>query len=229
MENNQFDTIAPSYRQSILPWMKITGESLEFYARCRIQWTSRKLKAQGIRPKRIMDFGCGVGGAIPFLQEEFGASTEIIGVDVSRNSLELAASKYASDRVTFEYLDHHSPKQNLDLVYCNGVFHHLHGSERDVAAKYVRDCLRPDGYFALWENNPWNPLMRYNMSHAEIDKDAEPIPAISGRKIVTRNGFDLISTEHLFIFPALLGFLRPLESLARSIPIGAQYVLFSRK
>jgi hypothetical protein len=71
--------------------------------------------------------------------------------------------------------------------------------------------------------------MRYNMSHAEIDKDAEPISAINGRKIVTRNGFDLISTEYMFIFPALLGFLRPLEALASSIPIGAQYVLFSRK
>jgi hypothetical protein len=108
MENNQFDTIAPSYRQSILSMDENHGRITGFYARCRIQCDQPEIESA--RHPSEANHGFWLRGrrrdSVP--AREFGASTEIIGVDVSRNSLELAASKYASDRVTFEYLDHHS-------------------------------------------------------------------------------------------------------------------------
>jgi len=229
MAKNEFDYLADNYTQNISPWMRITGENVEFYAQSRIKWVAQQLKEMSIQPRTIMDFGCGVGLATPFLLEEFGSDSQIIGVDVSSDSLDVARSKYPSKNISFQTLDRYTPNHSVDLVYCNGVFHHIPLNERDGAVQYVCDSLRPAGLFALWENNPWNPLTRYNMAHAEIDRNAIPIIPPRGTVLVTANGFELLKMRYCFIFPAFLKFLRPLEPLVSQLPLGAQYVVFSRK
>lgn len=229
MAKQEFDHLADNYKENISPWVRITGENIEFYARSRIKWVANQLKEMGIHPQKIMDFGCGVGLAVPFLLEAFGSDSQIIGVDVSSDSLKVAQSKYASKNISFQTLDRYTPNQSVDLVYCNGVFHHIPLNERDRAVHYVCDSLRPGGFFALWENNPWNPLTKYNMTHAEIDRNAIPINPPDGKKLITTDRLQLLQLRYYFIFPAFLKFLRPLEHLLSSIPLGAQYVVFSRK
>lgn len=229
MTKQEFDRLADTYQQSISPWVKITGENLEFYARSRVRWVAQELRARNVHPQTIMDFGCGVGLATPFLLEEFGRDARIIGVDVSSDSLQVARANYASRQITFQTLHEYTPDRSVDLVYCNGVFHHIPLDERDGAVQYVCDSLRPGGLFALWENNPWNPIAKYNMTHAEIDRNAIPIRPPEGRKLVTTNGLHLLKLRYCFIFPAFLKFLRPLEPLVSQIPLGAQYVVLSRK
>src|SRR5215213_3776161 len=228
MSKKEFDHLADNYQQSISPWVRITGENIEFYAHSRVKWVAKQLEQMGIHPHKILDFGCGVGVAIPFLLEEFGRDSEIIGVDVSSDSLDVARSKYGSRNISFETLDNYVPNQSIDLVYCNGVFHHIPLDKRDGAVSYVHDSLRPNGLFALWENNPWNPLTRYNMAHAEIDQNAIPIIARHGTRLVTANGFELLKMRYCFIFPAFLKSLRSLEPVVSQLPFGAQYVIFSR-
>lgn len=229
MAKNEFDHLADNYKESISPWVRITGENIEFYAQSRIKWVARQLKEMGVHPRKIMDFGCGVGLATPFLLEEFGIDSHIVGVDVSPDSLEIAKSKYSSQNISFQSLDHYTQDQSVDLVYCNGVFHHIPLNERDGAVHYVCASLRPGGFFALWENNPWNPIAKYNMTHAEIDRNAIPINPPDGKKLVTANGLQLLKMQYYFIFPAFLKFLRPLEPLVSQVPLGAQYVVLSRK
>jgi trans-aconitate methyltransferase len=229
MAKKEFDHLADSYKESISPWVRITGENIEFYAQSRIKWVAKQLKELGIHPHKIMDFGCGVGLAVPFLLEEFGSDSQIIGVDVSSDSLKVAKSKYTSQNINFQSLDRYTPDHSVDLVYCNGVFHHIPLNERDGAVHYVCDSLRPDGFFALWENNPWNPLTKYNMTHAEIDRNAIPINPPDGKKLITTNGLQLLQMRYYFIFPAFLKFFRPFEPLLSQIPLGAQYVVLSQK
>jgi SAM-dependent methyltransferase len=229
MAKQEFDHLADNYKENISPWVRITGENIEFYAQSRIKWVAKQLKEKGIHLHKIMDFGCGVGLAVPFLLEEFGSDTQIIGVDVSPDSLEVARSKYSSPNISFQTLEHYTPDQSLDLVYCNGVFHHIPLNEREDAVHYVCNSLRTGGFFALWENNPWNPLTKYNMTHAEIDRNAIPIKPPDGRKLVATDGLQLLQLRYYFIFPAFLKFLRPLEPVVSHIPLGAQYVVFSRK
>ena len=229
MAKKEFDHLADNYKESISPWVRITGENIEFYAQSRIKWVAKQLKEMGVHPHKIMDFGCGVGLATPFLLEEFGSDSQIIGVDVSPDSLEKARSKYSSPNISFQSLDHYILDRSVDLVYCNGVFHHIPLHERNGAVQYVGDSLRPGGFFALWENNPWNPIAKYNMTHAEIDRNAIPISPPHGKKLVVANGFELMKMRYFFIFPAFSKFLRPLETLVAHLPIGAQYVVFGRK
>lgn len=229
MTKKEFDHLADNYEKNISPWMKLTGEGIEFYAQSRIKWVAKELRKQDYKPHIILDFGCGVGLATPFLLEEFGSDCTIIGVDVSLDSLEVAKSKYASRNVSFESLENYKPNQLVDLVYCNGVFHHIPLNERDGALQFVHDSLRPGGFFALWENNPWNPITKYNMTHAEIDRNAITINSLQGKRMVLAKRFELLKIRYHFIFPAFLRYLRLFEFLVSQIPIGAQYVILSQK
>ena len=83
----------------------------------------------------------------------------------------------AEDRARFLLFDHYQPKEEIDLAFCNGVFHHIPPEQRARAIAYVYRCLRPGGLFALWENNPWNPGTRLVMSRIPFDRDALPLSA----------------------------------------------------
>lgn len=229
MNKKEFDHLANKYKESITPWMRITGESIEFYAQSRIKWVANQLKIQGCHPHKILDFGCGVGIATPIFVEEFGSDCQIIGIDVSSDSLEIARSKYGSTNISFHSLGAYIPSQSIDLAFCNGVFHHIPLNERDGAVRYIYNSLQPGGFFAFWENNPWNPLMKYNMAHAEIDRKAIPIVSPNAKRLITSNGFELLKIRYCFIFPKFLKFLGLLETSVSRFPIGAQYVVLSRK
>ena len=62
-----------------------------------------------------------------------------------------------------------NPPSQIDLVFCNGVFHHILPQGRGAVLDYVKSCLKPGGLFALWENNPWNPGTRYVMNRVSFD------------------------------------------------------------
>ncbi len=85
----EFDDLAHRYKQSIVPWMGLTGEDPEFYAQSRVALVAEQAKRLGRMPRRILDFGCGIGLAVPYLIREFGSNCQIVGVDVSWDSLEV--------------------------------------------------------------------------------------------------------------------------------------------
>jgi SAM-dependent methyltransferase len=121
-----------------------------------------------------MDFGCGTGISLPLL-EDILHPEQIIGLDPSEKSLAVARELARSLSVQLATPDKHLPRQTLDLVFCNGVFHHIPLAERSAAINYIYRCLRPGGMFALWENNPWNPIQSFAMQHSKIDENAIPL------------------------------------------------------
>ncbi len=44
--------------------------------------------------------------------------------------------------------------------------------DRSRALDYTYQALKPGGYFAFWENNPWSLGARYLMSRIPFDRDA---------------------------------------------------------
>jgi hypothetical protein len=123
----------------------------------------------------------------------------------------------------------YEPRGQVDVAFCNGVFHHIPPSERPDALDYVSKSLRLGGFFAFWENNPWNPGTRLVMSRIPFDRDAITISPPEARRLVGDAGFDIVRTDHLFFFPRMLRWLRPLESRLTTVPVGAQYLVLARK
>jgi SAM-dependent methyltransferase len=225
----QFDDYADTYDCAIAQGLAVSGENKMYFAQGRIERLAQCLENLGDRPRRILDFGCGIAANAPLFQRHWPDVRLVLGVDVSAKCVELSQRDFASARVRFCVKDAYRPDESFDLVYCNGVFHHIPVAERHCALDYVRQSLRPGGLFALWENNPCNPGTRYVMSRIPFDRDAVPLRAARACDLLRSGGFHILHMEYAFIFPHLLRWLRPLERRLSKLPIGGQYLVLCRK
>jgi len=223
-----FDRYASDYDTALARGISIFGENKNYFARRRIEWLHECLLNLSFSPEQIMDYGCGTGSSPPFLVKILRAE-RLIGTDESLQSLNIAKQSYGSERIEFLPIDKYLPSEKLDLVFCNGVFHHIPPVKRAEAIDYVFRSLRPAGLFAFWENNPWNPGTLYAMSRTPFDRDAVPLTPLEARKLVLGRGFEVIRTDFLFIFPRILHWCRWIEPFCSRLPLGAQYQVLCRK
>jgi phosphoethanolamine N-methyltransferase len=96
---------------------------------------------------RVLDIGCGLGGAAFLMAQTFGA--RVHGIDLSRNMLQLAQGRCQEANlvraVTFEHGDilGYDRPNAYDLAHSRDVFLHIHEKGRLLAA--IKRCLRPRG------------------------------------------------------------------------------------
>ena len=223
-----FDQYAGGYEAALEEGLHITGESPAYFAEGRMKWTQRWLDRLNITPRRVLDFGCGTGGSIPYLLTLRGVE-QVVGVDVSEASLNVARTRHTDARVTFQHTNQFTDTGTFDLAFCNGVFHHIPPADRPACVGFVRNALRPGGVFALWENNPWNPGVRYIMKRVSFDKDAITLSPFKTRSLLRDNNLTATARDFLFIFPRALAWLRPAEGFLYKLPIGGQYLTIGRK
>ena len=222
-----FDQYAKSYDSALNQGLSLTGESREYFAIQRVAWLAKYFQKAGGSPKRVLDYGCGTGSTTVLLLEMLRVAS-VIGVDTSLASLE-QAKKHSVSGCQFVPNSHYHPAEEMDLVYCNGVFHHIPPAKRAAEMEYIRNCLRPGGLFALWENNPWNPGTQFVMSRIPFDRDAVKLSPIESRRLLRATGLEIVATDFLFFLPNLLRFLRPLEPAISWVPLGGQYLVLSRR
>jgi SAM-dependent methyltransferase len=218
----EFDAYSETYEEALQRGLSVSGESAAYFARGRVSWLARCLAELRHQPGSVLDFGCGTGSTAPYLLELLGAQ-RVVGVDVSAGSIAVARRDHSSDRIGFCLMQELDLAARFDLVYCNGVFHHVPLAERLEAVEFIRRALRPGGLLSLWENNPWSPGARYVMARIPFDRGAEMISARRSRKLLRSRGFEPLRTDYLFIFPRALRLLRPLEERLTRLPCGAQY------
>lgn len=226
--SREFDQYAQDYDQVLTKGLAVSGEGRDYFAQGRIDWLKARMEDAQFFPRRIIDYGCGSGGTATLLLRRFDAES-VVGIDSSKRLIELAEREYGSPFTTFRQIEHYHPHEKADLVYCNGVFHHVPMAEREMVMQYVWTSLEPGGYFALWENNPWNPGTLYVMSRIPFDRDAVTLAAPEACRLLRINGFQIVRTDYLFIFPRCLRALRWMEPRLSKLPFGAQYLVLARK
>lgn len=224
----EFDLHADSYDADLNRALAVTGDNKDYFANERVAWMAERLAQLGERPSQILDYGCGIGDTSPLLQRAFAAE-RVMGVDISARSIEVAVERNASPTCQFMVYGDFVERESMDLAYCNGVFHHIPLNQRDAAVEYVYQRLRPGGFLAFWENNPWSPATRYVMSQCVFDRDAIMIPPPQARYLLRAQGFEILRTDYRFFFPRFLGALRFLEAAFAGIPLGAQYIVLCCK
>jgi SAM-dependent methyltransferase len=228
MTISEFDKYAASYDCALDNALTVSGEDKTYFAKARIAWLADCLRRLEAQSRTVLDYGCGIGTATPFLFDLIEAAS-VIGTDISSKSLEMAKNAYGSDRAKFLLFDQYEPCGTVDLAFCNGVFHHIPPDRRDIAANYIYRSLKPGGLFAFWENNPWNPGTRYIMSQCPFDRDAIMLTTHEARCLLRTSGFRILRWDFLFIFPRVLRWLRPIEPFLSRLPMGAQYQILCRK
>jgi SAM-dependent methyltransferase len=224
----EFDAFAADYEAALQLGLRASGEEPEYFARRRIRWSLSVLTSALPGQPAILDYGCGVGIATGLLRQACGAAS-IWGYDPSSAAIARARREHGRSGASFcDDLDD-LPSAAFDVAYCNGVFHHIPLADRPAALAAIRAALRPGGWFAFWENNPWNPGTRYVMSRIPFDRDAITLSPIEARRLLRESGFDVTRTDSWFIFPRTLSWLRPLESLVHRLPLGGQYMVLAQK
>ena len=108
------------------------------------------LDGVSLRGCRVLDLGCGVGGAAIRITRELGAET-VLGLDVEERSLELANAKVKtaglSDQVSFEFMEPGPipvADESFDIVFIKDVFCHL-ADKRPLFSEVSR-VLRKGAY-----------------------------------------------------------------------------------
>jgi SAM-dependent methyltransferase len=227
VEEVLFD-LSAEYNQMLTQGIRLSGENQEFF----IQGRLRSLRAhlpRDFKPRRVLDFGCGIGSTAPHLAAMFPGA-ELVGVDTSEKALAYAAERHGSDQIRFRNLAELDREGDFDLCYVNGVFHHIDPASRACAVASIHRVLRPGGRVALFENNPWNPGARMVMHRIPFDRDAITLSPPEARRLLQQGGFPAPSALwSLFYFPRVLGILRPSEAVLSHLPLGAQYCVLAAK
>jgi SAM-dependent methyltransferase len=220
--------LSEHYDEMLRKGVSLSGEDPAFFLYGRVD-DLRKNLPSGFQPARILDFGCGTGESSACLGEVFPGSN-VLGIDTAVPAIELAQRRHGNTNIRFNTLDAMPNQPAFDLCYVNGVFHHIEPSERASAVRNIFNSLNPGGYFALFENNPWNPGTRMVMKRIPFDRDAITLSYLETQNMVQSSGFKLAGpTRFLFYFPKVIGFLRPLEPALTGIPLGAQYYVLGVK
>src|SRR3977135_3218671 len=118
-----FDEYADDYERAVSKGVRLSGESADYFAEKRIQYTALWLRVLGLSaPWRVADFGCGVGNSTPYLRRYF-PQARLLGLDVSAASIKRARQVHG-DVSQFLLVNEVGDGDN-DLVYSHGVFHHI--------------------------------------------------------------------------------------------------------
>jgi SAM-dependent methyltransferase len=223
-----FDRYADDYDGALNQGLSVSGESKHYFAEGRLRWTARRLHEWTLVPRSAIDYGCGTGSATPYFFSALPVE-QLVGLDVSPKSVAEATQQHGSPRVRFGLCQEHQPTGDVDLVFCNGVYHHIPPADRAGVTQQIADSLRPGGIFALWENNPYNPGTRLVMSRIPFDRDAILLFPRETQRLLRRAGLRVLRTDFMFVFPKLLARLRSWEATLSAYPLGAQYVVFGQR
>ena len=139
---------------------------------------------------RVLDIGCGWGGAAQFFAEKLGC--EVVGVTVSREQASLARERCAGLRVEIRLQDYRELDEPFDRVYSIGMFEHVGVKNYATYMDVVRRCLRdPDSLSVLHaigglrsrhQTDPW--IEKYIFPNSMLPSVAQTARASEGRLVI---------------------------------------------
>ncbi|MFO1066129.1 MAG: hypothetical protein U0892_19890 [Pirellulales bacterium] len=100
-----FDSAAAEYERQLQMGISLSGESADYFVEGRTA-VVRDVMRDSSSVRSILDFGCGVGNAVPALLDTF-PQAHVSGLDVSTESLSesLSAHEWSRNRCFARFVD----------------------------------------------------------------------------------------------------------------------------
>lgn len=137
-----------------IDWLRLLFYPKKFLL-YRYLWRAAKKQPSGYA-LRILDVGCGTGGAVIDLKNIFGKRAEVVGVDVVQLQIDVAKEKLrqygiAAEARWYDGTTLPFPDGSFDAVYTSDVLGHV----VDVSAwlQELQRVLRPGGYLAMFSES----------------------------------------------------------------------------
>ena len=173
MDSAEFDKFAEEYAAMHSGSIRASGEGPEYFAEYKVRDVARHLATHGLSVQRVLDFGCGIGGTIPYFRR-YLPNSQLTCVDVSQKSLDIARSRFpaAAEYRLFDGQLLPFEDNTFDLIFTACVFHHIPVAEHVRLLSEIRRVLTPGGNFFVFEHNPLNPLTVRVVNQCPFDENA---------------------------------------------------------
>lgn len=229
MADAEFNAYADDYRAQHEASVAFGGFDIDYFAQYKADVTLKACQKAGLDPKKIMDFGAGVGNALRPLRGAF-PDAHIDCVDVSEDSLAQCAAQNVENSTTQSYDGKTLPyaDNSIDLAFTACVFHHIPEEDHVHLLREIRRCLKPGGMMIMFEHNPLNPLTQLAVARCPFDENAVLIGAGEMKRRFAGADFTNITARFRIFFPGFLSALRPAETYLEHIPAGGQYYVTAR-
>jgi cyclopropane-fatty-acyl-phospholipid synthase len=138
---------------------------------------------------RVLDIGCGWGGAAQFAAERYGVS--VTGLTVSRNQAGTARARCQGLPVEILLQDYRDLHGTFDRIYSLGMFEHVGARNYRTYFAKARELLAPDGLFLLhtiganWSSDTTDPwIERYIFPNSVIPSMTQIAEALEHRWVI---------------------------------------------
>jgi len=135
-----FDDYTENYNQLLREGTEFFSSNEEYFAKYKVDLVRKHVH---FPVNKILEYGCGIGRNIPYLQQAF-PNAVIMGSDISNASLDIA--RRDNTGIEFFQEDENVELTNLfDVIFVAGVFHHIPVVQRSEVAKTLFNRLTPGG------------------------------------------------------------------------------------
>lgn len=221
---HEFDSYAAKYKDILDQSLAFSGYTSEHFAEYKARYVAR---AAGLEaPRKVLDFGCGVGILSRFLHRHLPFST-LHGFDVSPESIKkidaalLACGFFTTNMAQLDC--------DYDLIILSNVMHHVRPTYRQATILELHKRLSSAGRLVVFEHNPVNPVTQWVVRQCPFDEGAVLLPLRETRSYLICAGLRVVRQDYIVFFPRCMGWFFRLERFLAKCPLGAQYVLVARK
>src|ERR1700691_979286 len=140
----------------------------------------------GLKPgQRILDIGCGWGGALKYAAERY--DIEGVGITVSQEQAEYARNVCEGRAIAIFLKDYRELHASFDRIYSIGMFEHVGVKNYRTYMETVRRCIQPDGRFLLHtigsanptnHSDPW--IVKYIFPNSMLPSQLQIVQAMAG-------------------------------------------------
>ncbi len=218
MSKPEFDQYAEGYDRVLGETIPESLNEDGYFAEYKVALMAARLGEN--KPTRILDFGCGAGRSLPYLEKHF-PEAELWGYDLSPASLKVASGRVPRAKLFSDWAGIEG--MHFDAIIAANVFHHIPPELRQSELVKCHDALAEKGQMFLFEHNPYNPATRWIFERCPFDADAEMLNLKTALGLTWKAGFKAEQHGYTLFFPRPLAFMRGFEHWLKRLPLGAQY------
>lgn len=215
-----FDKYRLNYNKILNEKTQFFSSNEDYFAKYKIDMVACNLTST---PKRVLEYGCGIGRNIPFLQSAFPHAA-VYGSDIASDSLEQARA----DNPGALFFNENKPPADLepfDLVFVSCVYHHIAISDRLNVTNTLMRRMAPSGNLFIFEHNPYNPITRYIVNSCPYDADAILLKPRELIRLLQESGLKIFKTSFCLFIPPRFSMLIGVEKILKWLPLGGQYMV----
>jgi SAM-dependent methyltransferase len=223
-ERVDFDLYIDNYNELLRERTQFFTSGEEYFARYKVNVVAERI-SQPVT--KLLEFGCGIGRNIPFLQAAFPRAA-ITGTDIAAASVEHARTDNPNALFAVEGSSADGIGR-FDLIFVAGVFHHVPSQQRQEVSQTLHDRLEDGGEVFVFEHNPYNPVTRRIVNNCPYDEDAVLLRPRELTGLLAGAGLSVVDRGYCLFVPPSLGPLVRLERYVQWLPLGGQYWVRARR